>query len=437
MTGKSAFRQHGPPLLARSETTIRTLSDRLVEAQRPIRILDAIKWDDEIERGFFAAGARELPPVTPAYYASRPLPFDPPAKLVELDAIARDIRQHLGDSEAPAGIMLRMCQEYRDVVRMLAARGTPAFSRIAQRLYGRPAEGKAEMDAFRQTVAAWKGTDKREANGEPRIEARDAVGILAERLATYFQGAARVRVKVSDGIVADAAAGGDCIKLRGNAAFTLRDLRILEVHEGWVHLGTTLNGQAQPTCTFLSKGPPSATTTQEGLAVLTEILTGAAHPARLRRLAGRITAVTLAAEGADFLDVYRHFLGQGCEPREGYQHTMRVFRGSLPTGGPFPKDLCYGKGLVQVCRFVQRALSAGKPHWVPLLFAGKTTLADIPALADLMDQARLMPGPFLPPPFVHSQQLGDAISAALERGGPTIKRDSSSDRCALPFHPNG
>ena len=37
--------------------TVRALSDRLVEAQRPIRILDSIKWDESIEQGFFAAGA--------------------------------------------------------------------------------------------------------------------------------------------------------------------------------------------------------------------------------------------------------------------------------------------------------------------------------------------------------------------------------------------
>ena len=59
------------------ETRIRGLSDRLVEVQRPLRILDAVKWGDEVERSFFAAGARELPPVTRDSYASRPLPFDP------------------------------------------------------------------------------------------------------------------------------------------------------------------------------------------------------------------------------------------------------------------------------------------------------------------------------------------------------------------------
>jgi hypothetical protein len=43
---------------------IRRLSDRLVAAQRPFRILDAIKWDDDIELAFFAGGCRQQPPVT-------------------------------------------------------------------------------------------------------------------------------------------------------------------------------------------------------------------------------------------------------------------------------------------------------------------------------------------------------------------------------------
>ena len=32
------------------------LSKRIVAAQAPIRILDAIKWDDEVQQKFFAAG---------------------------------------------------------------------------------------------------------------------------------------------------------------------------------------------------------------------------------------------------------------------------------------------------------------------------------------------------------------------------------------------
>ena len=34
------------------QQTIRSLSDRIVEAQTPIRVLDAIKWDDGVRKAF-------------------------------------------------------------------------------------------------------------------------------------------------------------------------------------------------------------------------------------------------------------------------------------------------------------------------------------------------------------------------------------------------
>src|SRR5262249_50812833 len=153
------------------------------------------------------------------------------------------------------------------------------------------------------------------------------------------------------------------------------------VHEGWVHLGTTRNGQRQPICTFLSKGPPSSTVTQEGLAVLTEILSFASYPARVRRLAHRVEGVARAESGADFLDVYRFFLEEGYEPRTSYRHTMRLFRGSLPVGcGPFTKDLSYSKGFVHLYNFLRLAATRGMVRRVPLLFCGKTSLDDIKTL---------------------------------------------------------
>ena len=69
---------------------IRSLSDRLVAAQRPLRVLDAIKWDGAVERTFFAAGGRELPAVDCEYYAARPMPFEPGTKKQELAALDRD-----------------------------------------------------------------------------------------------------------------------------------------------------------------------------------------------------------------------------------------------------------------------------------------------------------------------------------------------------------
>src|SRR5262245_50891303 len=109
-TAATTNSQNHRPLNA-YETLVRGLSDRLVEAQRPIRVLDAIKWDDDIERAFFEKGCRELPPVTRDYYLRRPLPFDPEEKQHELHGIERDIRRQLGEFNAPGQIMSRMCQE--------------------------------------------------------------------------------------------------------------------------------------------------------------------------------------------------------------------------------------------------------------------------------------------------------------------------------------
>ncbi len=407
-----------PSLAARPlnsyESMVRALSDRIVEAQRPIRILDAIKWDDEIERAFFEKGARELPPVNKAYYDARPLPFHPEQKLLELHGIERDIRRQLGEFNLPGQIMSRMVREYEQVVEMLMARGTPRFAAMAEELYG------SATDSFYAGTPSLVDLAKLMSNildnlshedifaREPvSIAAPQAVEILTARLSGFFQDASKqFRVQLSDGIVADSAAGSNYIKIRADARFTPREIRLLEVHEGWVHLATTLNGMNQPVCTFLSKGPPSSTVTQEGLAVITEIFAFASHPGRVRRLTDRIEAVARAEAGANFLDVYRYFLEEGYPPEESYGQAMRVFRGSLPEGGgPFTKDLCYSKGFVLIYNYIRLAVSRGQARRIPLLFCGKTTLADIKVLAQLVDEGLVTPPRFVPPQFADLNAL--------------------------------
>jgi uncharacterized protein (TIGR02421 family) len=430
---------NGPPqrVLSPYESMVRCLSDRLVEAQRPIRVLDAIKWDDDIERHFFENNCRELPPVKRDYYLSRPLPFDPEQKFHELHNIERDIRRQLGEFNAPGQIMARMCQEYTEVVRMLTHRGTRAFAESSERLYGSASDSfhagdpnLADLGHMMSDILDHLSHEAIFGQEEPTLDARATVDLLAERLGGYFQDRANVRVQMSDGIVADAAAGSDYIKIRESARFTPREVRLLEVHEGWVHLGTTLNGQNQPVCTFLSKGPPSSTITQEGLAVITEIFAFASHPGRVRRLTNRIEGVAMAEAGANFLDVYRYFLEEGYHPRESYQHTMRLFRGSLPEGcGPFTKDLCYSKGFVLVYNYIRLAVSRGMVRRVPLLFCGKTNLADIKTLAQLVDEGLLLPPRFLPPQFADLHALSAWMCYANFLNRLSLKRIQEDYAC--------
>src|SRR5262249_25529143 len=111
---------------------------RIVEAQRPIRVLQALRWDDAVEEHFTKSKQRELPRVDAAYYEKVDLGFDVQAKAHEFEQIARDIDRELGEREAIGGIMMETALEYRDVVRMLASRGTPAFYAWSRKLYGSP-----------------------------------------------------------------------------------------------------------------------------------------------------------------------------------------------------------------------------------------------------------------------------------------------------------
>lgn len=386
---------------------VRALSERIVEAQTPIRILDAVKWDDSIREGFLKAKGKALPAVDQAYYLSRPLGFDSSAKKLEFQNIERDVTRQLGQFNPVGQIMRRMCREYRMVIRMLEARGTTDFGLISQDLYG------AASDAFHAgdpTLAdlglmlsdylnniADRGDLKDEAK---TLDAKTAVNLLQSRLNKVFgEAESTIRVFESDGILADAAAGADYIKIRSDAMFNERDVRALEVHEGLVHVGTTLNGLNQPICTFLSKGPPSSTVTQEGLAILMEVITFASYPTRLRKLTNRTRAIHMAEEGADFLQVFEFFREQGYGLEEGYSNASRVFRGSLPQGLPFTKDLSYLKGFIMIYNYIQLAVRKGKLEQIPLLFCGKTTLEDMRTLRKLVDEGLVQPPKYLPQQF--------------------------------------
>ena len=393
--------------------TIRTLSDRLVEAQRPIRILDAIKWDATVHDAFFASGCDELPPVDAAYYANRPLGFDPAEKLSEFHGLEREILRSLGSFNPVGGIMRRMCHEYSDVVRMLDARGTPEFSQFSQQLYGSPndvfhAGDPTLADLGTQISEILENVDRSLLLQAERkdITGEEAVEMLQERLDEAFPDPDRpIRVMLSDGIISDAAAGTDYLKVRKEARFNARDIRLLEVHEGWVHVGTTRNGMEQPYCTFLSKGPPSSTVTQEGLAIVMEILAFASHPGRMRRVTNRIRAVAMAEGGADFLEIFRFFREEGFSNQESYTNTSRVFRGSTPTGGPFTKDISYSKGFILVYNYIQLAVRKGLLDRVPLLFCGKTNLGDMRTLAQLVEEGLVVPPRYLPPHFADMNAL--------------------------------
>ena len=386
---------------------VRRLSERMVDAQRPIRIREAVKWDDAIEARTLASGLKELPDVGPDYYASaRPLPYDPQAKITEFVELAGEVERTLGRNDPVGAILLRNCREYQDVVRMLLARGTPDFYRVSRELYGSPKDrftGDAatirDLGLLLHDILSGIPEGGLGANYPRDLTGEQVVARLNDRFDCYF-GDKKVHARLDDGILSDAAAGADYVKIRRGGRFSQRDVDLLEVHEGWVHVGTSLNGARQPFATWLAKGPPCTMAIQEGLAVILEVVTFNATPDRARRLNNRILACDRAEDGADFREVCEFYRSEGYNDQECYQHAQRVFRGGVVTGGaPFTKDISYCKGFVMVYNFLRIAIRFGRPDLIPLLFLGKLTLDDVPELAPLVAGGLIAPPQYLPPHF--------------------------------------
>lgn len=366
---------------------LRALSDRLIELQRPIRILDAIKWPAGVQAEFLRHDGKRLPRIPANHYRRQSLGFEPSQLREAFRELRRDISRQLGRGDGLGRILRQTVDQYLLVIDLLDNRGTPEFGRLSRQLYGSARDHmRGDRKTLRQLgerlgeIFSMPGATHLARPYERDIPAETAVSVLQQQLENYFQ-PGDIRVMLSDGIVSDAAAGGDYIKINQDADFTDFDLKVLEVHEGWVHVGTTLNGRQQPWASWLSVGSPRVTACQEGLAVLMETLTFSSYPARALKVSDRVTAVDMAEEGADFIEVYRYFRERGMTGPAAYTITQRVFRGGMPEGGAvFTKDLSYLRGFVENVNFIRSTIQSGVPEILPMLFVGKLTLDDIPVL---------------------------------------------------------
>ena len=384
---------------------IAAISGRIVEAQKPIRVLNSLKWETDVLEKFRASRYRENPAIDVKWYDSIDLGFDPKQKVAEFEDIVREIERDLPVDDDIARILQVTALQYRDTVRMLGARGTPPFYGYARRLYGSPKDKYPDgKTSVRDSAHVLYGllSNLNEDLGPPNVRditAPKAVDILNARLIAYF-GESTVRVHEDDGIFADAAAGSDYVKIRRGAQFSLRDIDLFEVHEGWVHLATSLNGQAQPVAKWLGKGPPRTTAAQEGLAALMEIFTFRTYPRRARRLNDRVLAVDKAEDGADFVQIFEWYRTEGYDEEECFNAARRIFRGGTTTGGsPFTKDICYSKGIVLNYAFIRACIEHDRPELIPFLFVGKIAHEDIPVLHSRVGDGVVKPPIYLPAIF--------------------------------------
>lgn len=410
---------------------IKQLSDKIVEVQKPIHVLNGVKWDPSLETEFFAKKGKELPKVDQAYYQKIELGFDPVKKRQELKDLAAEIERELGKTDDLGLLMLEMVEQYHDITLMLEGRGSKKFYDYARKLYGSPKDklfgGECTISDQGHTLYKLLSGFENKFLGRdyPKdVSSNEVVNELQARFAKSFL-KDRIEVVISDGLIADAAAGSDKIKIKENAKFSRKDIDIFEVHEGWVHVSTTLNGKAQRIARFLSKGPPRCAATQEGLAILMEILTFSTYPLRARTINDRILGIEKAEDGADFLDLYQFYLIEGYTEVEAYRNAVRVFRGGDVKGGaPFTKDISYCKGFVENYNFIRTAIRKGRPEIVPFLFAGKLHVDDVPLLYQKSLEGIINTPELLPPHFQDLNGLSVWMSFSNFLNGVDMNRVS-------------
>ena len=160
-----------------------------------------------------------MPKVGPEYFAKNPLSFDAGKKIEELRDLAKDIDTTLGAQDA-CTLLKEIAEEYATVVEMLQARGTKTFWEKSRKLYGSPKDllidGKNTIRELGLTLYTILGGLDHHLIGPDypeTIEAEETVKTLNSRFKKYFPDGS-VEARLSDGILADAAAGGDVVKIK-------------------------------------------------------------------------------------------------------------------------------------------------------------------------------------------------------------------------------
>jgi uncharacterized protein (TIGR02421 family) len=187
-----------------------------------------------------------------------------------------------------------------------------------------------------------------------------------------------------------------------SAVFRTKRVDALIQHEVGTHVVTYENGRAQP-LKLLTVGLPGYDETQEGLALLSEYVSGGLDPLRLRLLAARVIAVDTLIHGADFLEIFKELReGHTLAPKTAWGVTIRVAR-----SGGLTKDVIYLRGISRVLEFVSQNKT------IEPLLVGKLSLDDVPLVEELIERKILQP-PWIRPRWTEGHDARERLGRAYE-----------------------
>ncbi|MDQ3987393.1 MAG: flavohemoglobin expression-modulating QEGLA motif protein [Actinomycetota bacterium] len=345
----------------------------LTEIERDIDLLlnitpvnSAEAWSDFAKSGFSRVPTLQ----------SRPVNFEP--ALVQ----RRLFNLEIEDVEDPslAVILTQKRDELNRQVMLLEDRDTSRFLYGSLQLFGEVGSDLVDTaEELLSTVEVAISEDVRVTATAFAKRAEDELNLYRDR---YPNLAAELEIR-SD--VPDLMVSHGRLLIGAEASFRKGRVEALIQHEVGTHVVTYENGSHQP-LKLLAVGLPDYEETQEGLAVLAEFISGGLDSQRLRLLAGRVVAVNLLLEGAEFLDIFETLRGRhGFPPKVAWSVTIRVAR-----SGGLTKDVIYLRGIARLLEF------ASQRKRLDPLFLGKMSLDHVPLIEELLGRSVLHPAMITP-----------------------------------------
>jgi uncharacterized protein (TIGR02421 family) len=232
---------------------------------------------------------------------------------------------------------------YFDKVDLLSSLNTPKFLYNSLRYFGRPSKTDLQNAHYFLHLPEVSGEPKR----SPSLGVEEAMASFKEGLEMYgFES----KIEKSNRVIAQVMVlnAKKTILFNPTAKFTRGQINALVEHEIGVHMVTTMNSNAQELNIF-NLGLPVNTKTQEGLAILSEYLSGNITMKRLKKLAYRVIVADMMCSGADFVECFHYLVDDNdLDQEDAFTLVTRIFR-----GGGFTKDYLYLSGFVEILRFWQ------------------------------------------------------------------------------------
>ena len=290
---------------------------------------------------------------------------------------------------------------YFDKIDMINTLNSNKFLYNSLRYFGRPSKKDLQNASYILSLP----DIPTEAKKEPIYDAQTAMEIFKKALNEY---GIKAKVEMSNKVISQVLVlnSKKSILIQPQAKFKHKELLALTEHEIGVHMLTTINSGRQQLKIF-NIGLPVNTVTQEGLAILSEYLSGNITLSRLRKFALRAVMVDYMCSGATFIECFNMLRNDyNVDPELAFSIVTRIFR-----GGGFTKDHLYLSGFITILRFWEEHNDLS-----PLL-VGKTSLQFYTTIEEMIGREMITPPAIITKGFLNPQiEANNAIYSYIFSG---------------------